>query len=152
MILRPMQADEFPAYRQIVIAEYGRDLAESRRCSLEDALSRATTLIDQALTQGVNSPPQRLLCITATEGAEPPVGYLWVSVSENIAWIYDIYLLPEWRGKGYGKQALDVINQQLALEGITETGLRVAANNSRAKKLYESLGFVLTGYNMSKRL
>ena len=80
------------------------------------------------------------------------MGYLWISISENIAWIYDIYLLPEWRGKGYGKQALDVINQQLALEGITETGLRVAANNSRAKKLYESLGFVLTGYNMSKRL
>lgn len=152
MILRPMEPGEFPAYRQIVIAEYAKDIAESRRCSPEEAQTRSVASIDTALPQWADTPSLRLKCIVADSDNHKIAGYLWISISENIAWVYDIYLQPEWRGKGYGKASLEAVQRELSQEGVAEIGLRVAANNARAKALYTSLGFEVTGFNLSKRL
>lgn len=151
MILRPMEPGEFPAYRQIVIAEYAKDIAESRRCPPEEALTRSEASIGAALPQWAETPSLRLKCIAADSDGHT-IGYLWISISETVAWVYDIYLQPEWRGKGYGKASLEAIQRELTQDGVTEIGLRVAANNPRAKALYKSLGFEVTGFNMSKRL
>ncbi|MDQ9126153.1 GNAT family N-acetyltransferase [Serratia fonticola] len=151
MILRQMVREEFTIYRQIVITEYAKDLAESRKCSLEEALVRATKLIDSKLSNGTDTPSNRLNVMAAGE-SDTVFGYLWLTVSEKTAWVYDIYIHPEWRGKGYGHAALDEMNGKLFLEGIVEIGLRVAENNGRAKKLYEKLGFEVSGFNLSKRL
>lgn len=151
MILRQMKLDELPIYRQIAITEYAKDLAESRKCSFEEGLARSTELIDSTLSHGIDTPSNRLNIMTAEEG-DIVFGYLWITVSEKTAWVYDIYIHPEWRGKGYGRTALEEMNKRLFAAGILEVGLRVAANNGRAKKLYEQLGFEMTGFNLSKRL
>lgn len=151
MILRQMKLEELPVYRQIAITEYARDLAESRKCSLEEGLVRSTEQIDSTLSNGIDTPSNRLNIMTAEE-SDIVFGYLWITVSEKTAWVYDIYIHPEWRGKGYGRTALEEMNRRLFSEGIVEIGLRVAANNGRAKKLYEKLGFEMTGFNLSKRL
>lgn len=151
MILRQMKLEELPVYRHIAITEYARDLAESRKCSLEEGLVRSTEQIDSTLSNGIDTPSNRLNIMTAEEG-DIVFGYLWITVSEKTAWVYDIYIHPEWRGKGYGRAALEEMNRRLFSEGIVEIGLRVATNNGRAKKLYEKLGFEMTGFNLSKRL
>lgn len=151
MILRQMKLDELPIYRQIAITEYAKDLAESRKCSFEEGLARSTELIDSTLSHRIDTPSNRLNIMTAEEG-DIVFGYLWITVSEKTAWVYDIYIHPEWRGKGYGRTALEEMNKRLFAEGILEVGLRVAANNGRAKKLYEQLGFEMTGFTLSKRL
>lgn len=151
MILRQMKLDELPIYRQIAITEYAKDLAESRKYSFEEGLARSAELIDSTLSHGIDTPSNRLNIMTAEEG-DIVFGYLWITVSEKTAWVYDIYIHPEWRGKGYGHTALEEMNKRLFAEGILEVGLRVAANNGRAKKLYEQLGFEMTGFNLSKRL
>ena len=150
MILRPMTADEFPAYREIFIKEYADDIASSRGCSNDDAVARATSSIDLTLEQGVNTPQNRLLCIASP--AEDTLGYLWLVVSGQTVWISDFYIYPQWRDQGLGAEALELLGNVLMVEGITEIGLRVAIQNGAAKHLYEKAGFAVTGFNMSKSL
>lgn len=152
MLLRPMTADEFAVYQLLFIDEYANDLAASRNYSPEEALQRASESIDFSLPKGVETAMNRLWCLALSASDDPPVGYLWLAMTGQSAWIYDFFIYPEWRGKGYGHAALENLSHQLALEGVAEIGLRVAPINAAAKHLYEKLGFSITGINMSKRL
>lgn len=50
-------------------------------------------------------------------------------------------ILPEFRGKGYGKEALQLFFQGAAERNYREVALVCAEHNRTAWKLYESLGF-----------
>lgn len=68
---------------------------------------------------------------------EKPVGV----VSVNGSGIEDLYVLPEEQGKGYGTKLL-----RFALGICRDTPtLWILENNTRARKLYERLGFAETG-------
>ena len=68
---------------------------------------------------------------------EKPVGV--VSVTENL--IEDLYVLPEEQGKGYGTKLL---RYAIGVCPGTPT-LWILENNTKARKLYERLGFSETG-------
>ena len=57
-----------------------------------------------------------------------------------VIWIEEIYIKPEFRGMGQGKEFLKSIISRLG-HGITRVRLEASACNSRAVKLYRSLGF-----------
>ena len=54
--------------------------------------------------------------------------------------IYDIFVLPEFRGKGLAKMLIQHGIEELKLRGYEEIGLNVFASNT-AKELYKRLGF-----------
>lgn len=54
--------------------------------------------------------------------------------------IYELFVLEEYRGKGISKQLIKTGMEQLKQEGYSEIRLSVFAGNS-AMKIYESLGF-----------
>ena len=58
--------------------------------------------------------------------------------------IVDIALQPAWRGRGIGSSLLRDCLREAATEHCTVT-LHVARHNKDARRLYESLGFVLAG-------
>ncbi|HGG64167.1 MAG TPA: GNAT family N-acetyltransferase, partial [Rhodobacteraceae bacterium] len=62
------------------------------------------------------------------------------------------HILPPFQGKGLGKAALKALEALLLKQGITQIGLRVAADNSRAQGLYRAVGFRVTGVNMIRRI
>ena len=82
------------------------------------------------------------------------IGYLWhsIKVSDASTFIYDFYIQAEYRGSGYGKQAISELENLLAAINIEQIKLRVAFNNQRALALYEEVGFAISGYNMSKKI
>ncbi|WP_029225673.1 GNAT family N-acetyltransferase, partial [Vibrio tasmaniensis] len=47
---------------------------------------------------------------------------------------------------------LSLLEQQLKEHGIEQIKLRVAYHNERALKLYQAVGFSITGFNMSKKI
>lgn len=149
--IRPMAPHEFPAYRALFIEEYAQDLASTRHIHIDNARDDARKSIDTALPAGPDTAGYRLACIFADDSDEI-IGYLWIGLNGNTAWIADFCLLPLWRGKGYGRQVLMQLQQTLSAMDIHEIGLRVASNNPGAKALYEKCGFAVTGYNMSMRL
>ncbi|WP_145518587.1 GNAT family N-acetyltransferase [Yersinia mollaretii] len=155
--LRAMRAEELCDYRNLFITEYAQDLSSNSNYSVEQALAHATHSFDGYLPEGVNSPNDHLFCIENREdieGEESLVGYLWYGLGQedSAAFIKDFYVLPQCQRKGYGSACLEALEKQLIDQGIFEIKLRVAADNPQAKRLYEQMAFVVTGFNMSKSL
>ncbi len=44
---------------------------------------------------------------------EQKIGFIWVHVKDGKAFIYDFLIDEEFRGKGYGKQALAAMDEML---------------------------------------
>ncbi len=63
---------------------------------------------------------------------------------EGYGEIVSLYFLPEYIGKGYGKQLLDAVIGELAHLGYREIFLWTLEDNVRARKFYEKAGFVLS--------
>lgn len=68
------------------------------------------------------------------------VGKIQVVHLEEEAWIYGFAILPEWQGKGIGREAIKQITMMKANEGYN-IFLEVEANNHRALKLYKACGY-----------
>ncbi|WP_240948486.1 GNAT family N-acetyltransferase [Bacillus sp. RO1] len=64
--------------------------------------------------------------------------------------IWGVYVTEEFRGKGYSKQLLEhTLTKAKNIPGLKQIQLTVAATNTSAKKLYESYGFEVFGYEKS---
>lgn len=69
-------------------------------------------------------------------------------LERDAAGLYEVLVHPDHRGQGLGRQMVQGLLQWAALQGATHTDLQVAAANSRARQLYESLGFATVyGYH-----
>ena len=103
----------------------------------------------------METPGQELLCIIdGTSGDDSIIGYLWYrpDVAARSIYISDFHIFAAHQGKGYGKEALAILELELAKTGFTQIKLRVAENNKRAKHVYDVSGFRVTGVNMSKAI
>ena len=61
---------------------------------------------------------------------------------EGCGEIIFLYLLPEYMGKGYGKELLKFVTAELSAQGFQEIFLWVLEENNRARVLYEHYGFL----------
>ncbi len=73
------------------------------------------------------------------------IGKLDVSLVGQEAFIYGFGVLPEYRGRGYGRQLLARTIQALFAMRKTQIALEVATVNKNALSLYQSCGFRETG-------
>jgi ribosomal protein S18 acetylase RimI-like enzyme len=82
------------------------------------------------------------------------VGYLWYKpdTATRTVFIFDFYIFNACQGQGLGTQALRAFEREMREQGIEQIRLRVAGDNQRARHVYESTGFWVTGINMSKTL
>jgi ribosomal protein S18 acetylase RimI-like enzyme len=150
-----MRADEFPAYCEYFIDDYSREIVDNYGHSLEVAIDLAKKELAHSFPNGYDDNEQSLLCIdTCIDEVECLVGYLWhcINLSDESTFICDFFIDPKYRGKGLGKQTMLVLERQLACAGVTQIKLRVAYQNQRALKLYQQVGFTITGINMSKKI
>jgi ribosomal protein S18 acetylase RimI-like enzyme len=68
--------------------------------------------------------------------------------NKTIGFIYELFVLDEYRGKGISKQLINTAVEQLKQEGYSEIRLSVFEGN-KAIKLYENLGFETRTISMS---
>lgn len=84
------------------------------------------------------------------------VGYLWFTIAEqydhSFAFVSDIEIRPEFRRKGYGREALKALEQFASDLGVTSIRLHVFAFNKEAQALYAELGFNPVGTQLEKSL
>lgn len=155
VVLREMRQEEYPAYCQYFIDDYSHEIAKNYGHSMELAIELAEKDLHRCFPNGLDSKEHSLLCIDAEiHGQSCLVGYLWHSVNaeDKSTFIYDFYVSAEYKGLGYGTEAISVLEEQLQECGIEQIKLRVAYHNERALKLYQAVGFVITGFNMSKKV
>lgn len=67
-----------------------------------------------------------------------------LNIMEGYGEIISLYLLPEYWGKGYGKQLMTAAIQNLYQMGYEKILLWVLEENLRARRFYEKYGFQKT--------
>ena len=149
--LRPATADEIEAWLSRVAAEYAADIAGSSSLPPEEARQKADSDLRAQLTDRVGQLFFRLIA------GEQPVGWLWLAVpfpggDPVMAWVNYVQVDGEFRGRGYGRQAMLLAEQEAAARGMTSVGLNVLGNNTLARGLYDSLGYQVTAQQMKKVL
>ena len=70
------------------------------------------------------------------------VGYVNPVIDGREGWIGGIGVVPDCRSKGVGTQLLNSAEAECRMRGVESIFLEVIDGNDRAKKLYESLGYV----------
>ncbi|MFT6925220.1 MAG: ribosomal protein S18 acetylase RimI-like enzyme [Psychromonas sp.] len=153
--LRKMKVEEYPAYCDYFIADYSREIVQNYGHSIEVATDLAHQDLIKCFPNGLENNEHDLLCIEIQAGdGLKVIGYLWHSIKSSDAstFIYDFYIDPEYRGNGYGKKAIGQLEKLLISADINQIKLRVAYHNQRAFALYQEVGFIISGYNMSKKI
>lgn len=72
------------------------------------------------------------------------VGKVHLQLIAGVGGIYGLGVLPEFRGKGFGRAVLQNAVERLKEAGAQDIMLQVATENANALHLYESCGFVTT--------
>jgi len=151
--LRPMTVAAFETYRARLIPAYAAEHVRAGHWTAGQAEALAARQIDDLLPEGPGTPGMLLLTADTSDGE--PAGLVWVALDRprpSEAWIYDIEVNPEHRGKGYGRTLLLAAEQEAAKHGSTAIGLNVFGPNTVARSLYESAGYQITSLNMRKEL
>lgn len=82
------------------------------------------------------------------------IGKSRLEVNENIGGIYGLEVLPDYRGKGFGRKLLLLSINKLKEKGVSSITLQVETNNKNALNLYTSCGFkenyTMTYYSIKK--
>ncbi|NJC81988.1 GNAT family N-acetyltransferase [Planosporangium mesophilum] len=151
--LRAMTEDELEARIDDLVDEYALDLHRSRGLPLDRARTEAQRQTADLLPDGVAT--TGTLMFTAEAGGAA-VGWIWLSLSTphqpGSAWIYEITVDAEHRGKGYGRALIRAAEDELARRGVTRLALNVFSHNTAAIRLYESVGFHTTSLQMAKSI
>lgn len=61
-------------------------------------------------------------------------------VGGKVAWLEELFMLPEFRGQGLGKEFFAFMEANVESK-VSRIRLEVEPDNERAKRLYESLGY-----------
>jgi GNAT superfamily N-acetyltransferase len=145
---RPMTEGEYGPWLEEGHAGYIRSWVER---GVPEAEARAKSERDHAalLPDGLRTPD---VSLSVLEHEGTPVGTLWVASRDGNAYVYNVKIDAEHRGKGHGRTLMLVAEAQAIAAGHRVIGLNVFAGNTPAERLYESLGYETTQYAFCKTL
>ncbi|MEI5905865.1 GNAT family N-acetyltransferase [Bacillus spongiae] len=149
--LKPMTSQEFDLYLKKSVVQYAEQKVLSGNWRKEEAVERAKNQFNELLPNGLNTNDHFLFTIF---DVHQPVGILWLAKqSKDSGYVYDIRIEDECQGKGYGKAAMQAM-EQIAKETlkVKKIGLHVFGHNQIARELYGKLGYQITNVVMEKNI
>ncbi|WP_437835806.1 N-acetyltransferase family protein [Sorangium sp. So ce1153] len=151
--LRPLEATELEAFIRLTIAGYADDRAAAVNARAEDTQRNARNQVEALLPQGLATPDHHLYTVVEGDAA---VGHLWLAVTDVDGFrsvvVYDIQLREDARGRGVGRRVMDLAEDVARGLGARDLELHVFAHNTRARRLYETLGYQTTSLCMRKTI
>jgi ribosomal protein S18 acetylase RimI-like enzyme len=150
--LAPFPASDLAVWRDVQRASY---VADRLRAGDDEAAAErnADASQDRLFPDGWLAPGHDVLRIL-DDGH--PVGVIWVGPHpqelEGVAWIWDVEVDPDSRGRGYGRAAMLLAEEHALARGYRALALNVFGFNTTARGLYESLGYETTAVQMRKEL
>ena len=151
--LIPMTQPEFDVYFEHLIQGYAADNVRAGHWAEDEALEKSRKQTVSLLPQGVQTRDHYLYTLFDGDIA---VGMIWFHAELDrpikSGFILDVEIKQEFRGKGYGKQMMALIEEKACEMEIKKMGLHVFAYNNVAKNLYESIGYEVFSFNMNKNL
>ena len=151
--LLPMTQPEYDLYLTHLIPDYAADNVRAGYWDESEALEKSRQQIESLLPKGLQT--QDHYIFTLVDG-EQTVGMIWLKAQLDRAvksgFIFDVMVDEKFRGKGYGKQLMLLIEEKVRELDLKSIGLHVFAYNQVARNLYESLGYEVSSLNMIKKL
>jgi N-alpha-acetyltransferase 40 len=92
-----------------------------------------------------------------TPGSDLPLaGFVsFMITSEDgheVIYCYEIHLVEQWRGKGFGKKLMSIVEHIGRKAGMEKSMLTVFKTNSRAIEMYQHMGYVEDEFSPEPRL
>ena len=142
--LRPMSPDEFGPWRAFAMGDFAAELERNLRIPAEAAHQKAENDFITALPGGLATPGHWIDVVEDAESGER-LGVLWFGPGfrgePGTLWLFDIWLEEKARGKGLGRELMQLLEDEARVLGKTRIELNVFADNARARALYGSLGY-----------
>ncbi len=149
--LRPMNAYEFEHYVKDAVKEYASELTKSGSCQEKDSLSISQKTFTSLLPDGIESKDQFLYHIINETDAV--IGMIWFGLRpNNEGFICDFSIHENFRGQGFGKKAMELVELEAKKLKIKSLKLHVFGHNIAAISLYKKLGYEIYSMNMSKEI
>jgi ribosomal protein S18 acetylase RimI-like enzyme len=151
-----MTADEHAEWRTRSVAAFAEDLARANGGDIEAMRVQAEQTFPASAAEGVAADPTgRTWFLRVLDPSGAPVGWLWLGPHPRVAdaaYVYDIEIAAEHRGRGLGRGAMLAAERVLRDAGMTQLGLNVFGHNAPASRLYGSLGYQVVSTQMMKSL
>ena len=148
-LLRPAREDELESMLEAGRLGYVTDMVEHGGFEPGVAEEKAKADYDRVLEN-----PTQTLFVVESDGE--PVGRLWVADRDfdgvPILFVYELFVEEEHRGRGLGRQAMLLAEEEARRRGRAKVALNVFGGNAVARGLYRSLGYQETHVGMQKRL
>lgn len=147
----PMTGATLTAWLDRTRAQYVAERTASGDSAAE-AEANASASLERMAPGGVPAPGQLMGHVCGPEGV---VGHLWVGPAGADParwWVWDVEIQAEFRGRGYGRAAMELADRLARDNGATTIGLNVFASNEVARRLYASLGYNDASVTMRKDL
>jgi ribosomal protein S18 acetylase RimI-like enzyme len=147
-----MTQTEFDAFLERSIPEYATDHVRAGNWTEAESLERSRKEFEALLPDGLNSKDNFLYTLHDDDKA---VGMIWMKIrdhSSKSGFIYEVFIDEQFRGKGYGKSIMLLLEEKSRELGLKLLALHVFGSNHVARKLYETIGYEITNINMSKAL
>ena len=152
--LRAFSTEEIADYIATMRTTYAAELREHLFLNEAAANARADRSANEAFPDGGVAPGHWIYAVEDGEGTR--VGWLWLGEpfdgeAESL-WVYDIEIDPEHRGRGLGRDAMLLAEEEARRHGRRRIKLNVFARNTVARALYRSLGFEEMAVQMAKEV
>lgn len=152
--LEPLGEEEYRQWYDWMMDDYAQDIMRSGTPE-EQAREKAKSDIEGGLPEGLKSKDQYIYSVQHP-GSGEHLGVLWFHLSERgerkTIFIYDIVIYEPYRGKGYGKETMQALEDRARELGAVRIGLHVFGHNQIARELYKKMGYIETNVNMAKDL
>lgn len=149
-----MTKPEFKEFKKQSMINYANDKIQANGLTRKEAEKVAEEDFKRFLPGGFSSKNNFLFILV--DSNEKSIGHLWYLIrgSDNNqkAFIADIFLNENSRGKGYGRQAMTLLEEHVSSQKINRIGLHVFGFNEAAIHLYKSLNYITTDLVMEKTL
>jgi ribosomal protein S18 acetylase RimI-like enzyme len=152
--LRPLREDELSEFVEASRADYLEGLVAHARMPEDFARKKAEH--DLAEYDGAATIPAGHSLYWIEESGVR-VGRLWFAERPSrrvgrFAWLYELEIDEPFRGRGYGRRAMELFEQEVGQRGLKEIALNVWGGNETARSLYRSQGYFERAVEMAKEL
>jgi ribosomal protein S18 acetylase RimI-like enzyme len=150
--LRPMRGDEFERWLPALREGYAVAMTEQGGMP-EDAARRKAAADVGRLFPGDRPAADQSVYVVEADGER--VGELWLAerrpdTDEHALWIFDIRIDEAQRGRGHGRAAMRLAEDEARRRGLDRIILNVFGRNDVARRLYRSLGYEEAAVTMRK--
>lgn len=154
MKLYAMSESEYALWAPRSRLSYAADKMRANGLTRSEAEKIATDDFNRLLPEGLGSKNHFLY--SAKDESQNVIGFIWFCVlgadANRRAYIYDVIIEEAYRGQGYGKKMMTLVEKEIQALGIQRVGLHVFGYNETAIRLYSSLGYATTDLVMEKTL